>query len=257
MMLLKDFLSQEEHTEEFCNQINSLFSLHGARRSYPNTQIKKELEEIVKEFPRTETNTHTLVIPTEEIWLSNVNLGAFDLHFSLFTHLGFTYKALTPNRPQRPNSNHIAPYVHPHINLHGSACLGQMGRIIQRNLRNGELFCATVLAKEFLHNWGPGAYVPLREWQQEKLACSDCGRTVTFRGVHICTECRDVFCFRCRHKCKKCGTAICDACVNKVPHENKRRKPMTFCSECLEDIERWSREIKTDTPPETESPIEQ
>jgi hypothetical protein len=207
--------------------------------SCSKAQLEQELKAIVEEFPKALISEDEIIVRTEEIYLSNVNLGNFDIHFPLrYNYLSLRYAALQPNYPRgrRPGS-----YIHPHIPSHGRPCLGTMGQIINRNLRNGALSSAITLSAEFLKNWGPGCYVPISEWEKEIFKCFDCSKQITLRGTHICEECREIFCYRCRHKCKSCGRAICEECVSKIPHENKRRKLLTFCAECLENIERKAR----------------
>jgi hypothetical protein len=217
----------------------------------PVLDIEEQLQIIKKENYNPRIDMNAITVGTDEIIIEGINFGEFDV--SILTHQSsfyinqiIRYKALTPVYPSRKYVGDFPPrYVHPHVHESGSACWGQLNNVVHFQLETGNLVDVVASSRDFLNNHTLGhAPVPLQFWDSVRAPCEDCGTRLLPKEIKVCEECREVFCNSCIRRCANCKVYVCNLCSTLVNNGSGSQIKLPFCSECLERIERYSRQEK-------------
>ncbi len=220
-------------------------------RNYPSQlDLTEDLKAVEKEFGglHYDQDDDEIVVISEDIIFSNVNLGSFEIRIPI--SMGgsrVTIVACNPNYPAADEET-----THPHVQSN-TMCLGRGTDQFYDAMQQGRILDAFTILNSILETYNPdSAYVKIENWNRDSddyEECNDCGDEISIEEATSCHKCSSSYCRDCVFECSGCQEYYCAYCISRsskcsickgkhlcgdCTYQCKTCKEI-FCNECIND----------------------
>ncbi len=217
-------------------------------RDYP-TQLDliEDLKAVEKEFGglHYDQDNDEMVVISEDIIFSDVNLGSFKIRIPINLGSNVTIVACTPNYPVANEET-----THPHVQS-DEICLGRGSDQFYDAMQQGRILDAFTILNSILVTYNPdSAYIKIENWNRnpdDYAECNDCGDEISIEETTSCHKCSSSYCRDCVFECGGCQEYYCSYCSSSKCSICKGKHlcndcacqceicQKTFCDKCMND----------------------
>ena len=205
------------------------------KKSFPSLQwFEEEFKEIGSEFKNFsfDEDKKELVVHTDNIVISTVNFGPFEIRLSIHTAgwneswgVDLRCIALKPRYPIISQAfdkaglkkNYFQKYTHPHV-FDNDLCTGDQGsEAIEAAINNLRIADVFFIINSILRGYdGNESFKKISHWK--KPYCFRCKFSKPIEEIYICVSCQTEYCINCMSVVcseKGCNSGICKQCKER------------------------------------------